>query len=82
MGFGGQNIKVGSKTDTLDHWIYKNDPAVEAELKGDPETWEVYCWGKEALRCLKEATGLSTFTDLRYANIGERENGEIVWFDI
>lgn len=82
LGFGGKKIEVNGKADTLDHWIYKNDPAVEQEIKKDREAWEVYQWGKTALQYLKESAGFDKFSDLRLANIGERKNGEIVWFDI
>lgn len=82
LGWNGEKVEVNGKKDTLDHWIYKNDPKVEEVLKKDFKIWEVYQWGKKALKYLNEATGFTEFSDLRLANLGERKNGEIVWFDI
>lgn len=82
LGYNGTKVEVNGVKDSLDNWIYKNDPEVEKVLKKDFKIWTIYEWGKEALRCLKEATGWDAFSDLRLANLGERKNGEIVWFDI
>ena len=82
LGFNGEKIEINRVKKSLDYWIYENDPKVEAILKKDIKIWEVYSWGKKALKCLKEATGFDKFSDLRLPNIGERKNGEIVWFDI
>ena len=82
LGFDGKKIDINGDKHPLDYWIYKNDPKVEKILKKDFKVWEVYNWGKKALKYLEEATGFDKFSDLRLANIGERKNGEIVWFDI
>ena len=82
LGFNGKKIEIDGVNKPLDYWLYKNDPKIEEILKKDAEVWEIYCWGRKALKYLKEIAGFDKFSDLRLANIGERKNGDIVWFDI
>ena len=44
--------------------------------------WEVYLWIKEVYNILKKI-GIDWYqTDFKHENLGERKNGEVVWFDI
>ena len=61
---------------------YKNQ--IDKVVKQLPhDIQEIFQWGLEAYKHLQQVEpGVSNFVDLRLANIGERKNGEIVWFDI
>ena len=83
LGFSADKIDVNGKPMKLEDIIY--DPSIPGALdavKKDRKVYEIYKWGVTAIKYLKEATGFSEFSDLRLANIGERNNGEVVWFDI
>lgn len=43
---------------------------------------EIFDWAVDALTHLKKAVGWDTFGDMKLANIGERSDGSIIWFDI
>ena len=82
LGFDGKKIDVNGKQITLDKIIYNPTSDALNVLKKDKEAWKIFQWGSEAIKHLEKAVGFTEFSDLRLANIGERKNGEIVWFDI
>ncbi len=53
------------------------------ESKVPAEAKECLDWAVQALIELEKATGFNNgFSDLRLANLGERKDGSIIWFDI
>lgn len=58
-----------------------NEHAAAVRACGE-DVLEILGWAVDVLYHLKEATGFVGFSDLKLANIGERPDGSIIWFDI
>lgn len=57
------------------------EPAAAVRELGE-DVLEILGWAVDALTHLKEAVGWDSFSDMKLANIGERADGSIIWFDI
>lgn len=63
--------------------VIKKDKKIDKVVaKLDAEAKEVLDWSVDALTHLEKAVGWDSFSDMRLANIGERSDGVIIWFDI
>lgn len=77
LGFNGEDVDGKTVEQHAKDYI-KNK--VQPNLDGDAK--ECFEWAVSALTHLKKAVGWDAFSDMRLANIGERADGTIVWFDI
>lgn len=75
--FNGMDIEQIAKQ------VIEKDKKIDKVIaKLDDEAKEVLDWSVDALTHLKAAVGWDSFSDMRLANIGERKDGAIIWFDI
>lgn len=79
-GFVGwcEGIQYGSEAEDM-YRILQNMPKnrISRVLGADS-----YGAAIDALTHLEDAVGWDSFSDMRLANIGERNDGAIIWFDI
>lgn len=81
-------ILLGRKPASIEDCILKYDKYKKdidkAVVKLEPIGQEVFKWALEVKGHLDKALGRNVdgFLDLRLANIGERADGSIIWFDI
>lgn len=82
LGFNSQKIN-GMTIEQIAKQVIKKDKKVDKVVAGlDKEQKEILDWAVDALTRLEDAVGFDSFSDLRLANIGERGDGSIIWFDI
>lgn len=75
--------KKGTIEDCVKYYGKYKKEIDKAIKKLPPIGQEIFDWAVDAMHHLnKVIPGIESFLDLRLANIGERKNGEIVWFDI
>lgn len=84
IGMNGIKIPgVNMDMEELAKQCIAGDKKAQAAAKALPaDIKEILDWCVDALTRLKKAVGWDSFSDLRLANIGERSDGSIIWFDI
>lgn len=83
LGFNGLKIDGKMTIEQIAKQVIKKDKKIDvivAELNSEEK--EILDWAIDALTRLEEAVGFDSFSDMRLANIGERNDGAIIWFDI
>lgn len=82
LGFNGVKVE-GATIEQIAKLVIRKDKKVgEIVSKLDKEQKEILDWAIDALTHLENAVGWDSFSDMRLANIGERNDGAIIWFDI
>ena len=83
LGFNGLKVDGKMTLEQIAKQVIKKDKKIDKVVAGlDAEAKEILDWAIEALIHLEKAVGFDSFSDMRLANIGERGDGAIIWFDI
>ena len=83
LGYNGVKIDGKMTMEQIAKQVIKKDKKItKLVAKLSSEEKEILDWAVDALTRLEEAVGFDSFSDMRLANIGERNDGAIIWFDI